>query len=91
MEKITENFESVMLDSYLGLSYAVSNILHGSLLNQVGFLVLKENIQNFANCLMTPQNLLVSIWNFCEVKGSLYHLEREIQKITSMVENRLIN
>lgn len=38
-----------MLDSYLGLSYAVSNILHGSLLNQVGFLVLKEDIQNFAS------------------------------------------
>ena len=62
LEKITENFESVMLDSYLGLSYGVSNILHGSLLNQVGFLVLKENIQNFASKLSyDPQNLLVSI------------------------------
>ena len=62
MEKITENFESVMLDSYLGLSYAVSNILHGSLLNQVGFLVLKENIQNFASKLSYDPPKFTSIY-----------------------------
>ena len=51
-----------MLDSYLGLSYAVSNILHGSLLNQVGFLVLKENIQNFASKLSYDPPKFTSIY-----------------------------
>ena len=45
-EKIAEYFESFMLDPYLYLLYVVSNFLHGSLVNQVGFLVLKESVQN---------------------------------------------
>lgn len=47
-----------MLDSYLCLLYIVSNFLHEPLVNQVGFLVLQESVQNVARKLPYDQKRL---------------------------------